>query len=84
MVVAVYLEKVYRHLLRVIGINEIFLVWCSANEATDPSCADGGEKVIRTAYNIILTSNYIMLIPRSVPNAGLNINAMGEFLAPPW
>jgi hypothetical protein len=72
------LENAYRHLLNVMGIDERIPIHCAFNK-DNPLCAESGEYLIRSSYNVILTTNYLMVVPRSVPNAGLNINAMGKF-----
>jgi hypothetical protein len=77
-----YLSRIYLQLLIKIGIDVESLVFCANNRDKDANCGEGGKIFIDNSYNILLTADYMMLVPRSVPNADLNINAMGmnEFL----
>ena len=76
-VIVVYLLQVYRRLLSVVDIDEHSLNYCASHWSSDVSCQDGGSRFVDNSYNVILTSEYMIVVPRSLPNAGLNINAMG-------
>lgn len=75
-----YLQYIYRRLLLSLGINEEYLIYCSSVGITDVSCLDGGKYFIKNAYNVVLTTSYILVLPRSASHNELNVNAMGKIV----